>query len=77
MSRKTVEVSYLREKANYFFANSAPEQKEERRGMAALLESALFSSQNYQGYMYLSSEIDPDTQILRDGFDETRRKYLS
>lgn len=75
MSRKTIEIETLRKNANTFLADSADEMVGERRGIALLLERALFETMNYKGFVYLSSEWDDATDSLRDGFDDTRRSY--
>lgn len=76
--RSTVNVSYVRDRANSFFRNSDDSTPEMRLGMAALLESVLFETDNYKGYVFLDSEWDlsnPDRPQLRDGYDQTRRLY--
>lgn len=74
--RKTVDVSELRDKANEFLAYSDPEMVGMREGVAALLEYTLHSTGNYNGFSYLPTEWDGDLQRLRDGYDDSRRKYL-
>lgn len=74
-ARKTVSVDYIKERANTFLATSFDDMAGMRRGMAALLESVLFESNNYKGYRYLSTEWDESTGSLREGFDDTRREY--
>jgi hypothetical protein len=68
MTRKTVSVEFLKDKANTFLRTSADEMVGERYGISALLESALFESNNYKGFKYLASEFDDH--------DETRRMYF-
>lgn len=59
--RRTVEVRYLLEKGNYFLANSEPEQKDERKGVASMIELVLHKADAYKGFNYLdSAEIDHD-----------------
>lgn len=76
MARKTVEVEWLVEKANYFLKTSEPEMTAERSGMASLVEAALFKTGNYQGFTFLASEFE-SPGILKEGYDTTRRQYFA
>lgn len=77
--RKTIEVEYLRERVNYFLANSEPEQADERKGAASVLELALHESGRYAGFGYLESAgVDYTAEDIEAKFanaDETRRCY--
>jgi hypothetical protein len=53
--RKTIEVSYILERGNYFLANSEPEQVEQRKGVASMIELALHNVGAYKGFGYLGS----------------------
>jgi len=75
MPRKTVSVEWLKEKTNKFLADSDEPMKEQRLGIAFLFETVLFETQNYKGFSYLPSEWDSNQQALRDGYDESRRRY--
>lgn len=83
MSRKTIEVGKVVERANTFLA--APDSfsiegldpHSQRLGVAGLLESILHETGNYKGFNYLSSEWDGEKQELRQGYDESRRRYYS
>ena len=67
MSRKTVKVIELVEKANRMLANSNDDRKDQRKGIASFIESVLFEADQYAGFGYI------------DGWgpyeDETRRIY--
>ena len=81
MAKKTIQVEWLKEKTNEFLALSAPEMKEQRFGMAAILEAVLFETHNYKGYgfnatEYLPAELQTTDQVLREGYDESRRRYF-
>lgn len=76
MAKKTVGVEWVKDKTNELLALSADEMEWQRRGAASLLEAILFETGNYKGYSFLSSEWDEDTQTLRMGFDDSRRKYM-
>lgn len=73
--RKTLKVAWLRDKVNTFLMSSTDDMRKERLGMAAVLEAALFETDNYKGYSYLSSEWDEEGQKLREGYDDSRRCY--
>lgn len=75
MARKTVDVSWLRDKANDFLRDSADNMRDERKGVAALLESALFETGNYKGFSYRISEWDEVAGELKVGYDSSRRYY--
>ncbi len=73
----TINVEYLRERANYFLANSEPEAIEQRKGVISMIELALHKSGNYNGFNYLESagmERDEEgyAKTIRD---ETRVYY--
>jgi hypothetical protein len=53
--RKTIEVSYIVERGNYFLAHSEDEQRDERKGVASMIELALHHAGVYAGYLYLES----------------------
>jgi hypothetical protein len=74
--RSTVNVSYVKEKANYFLEHSDDSQSEQRKGTAGMLEAVLFETDNYKGFSLLSSEWDNAKWALRDGYDDTRRRYF-
>jgi hypothetical protein len=79
MIRKTIDVAFLKSKTNEFLHASADEMVGERVGMAALLESALFATNNYKGYQYLSSEFVTRSSgrvDFRKDYDASRRRYF-
>jgi hypothetical protein len=67
--RKTVSVEFLKERGNYFLANSDPDWKDQRQGVASMIEVALHDTGNYQGFSYLDSPYEQGVT------DETRRVY--
>jgi hypothetical protein len=76
MSRKTVDIKFLKEKANSFLLNSEDDMIGERIGIYSLLEAALFETNNYKGFNYLPSEFEKTGELLPALYlDETRRKY--
>jgi hypothetical protein len=80
MARKTIEVARLRETANRALAYEGyPAERNNadfRQGVIAMVEAALFATDNYRGYRYLASEFEPDgSGTLMDGYDATRREY--
>lgn len=75
MARKTVSVEWVRMRTNMYLATSDPEWKDQRQGMASLLEAVLFETDNYMGFKYLPSETKEDG-TLREDRDDTRREYL-
>jgi hypothetical protein len=87
MPRKTVNVAHVRERVNYLLANNETmtgrteeEQRAYRLGACSVLELILHNTGNYKGFNYLESEILPpeerkDGNVLRAGYDDTRRVY--
>jgi hypothetical protein len=83
-SRKTVNVEQVRTWANNFLAapdafsnlHTPEERKAQRQGVAALLDTVLQATGNYHGFMYQPSEWDEAAGRLRDGYDDSRRRYL-
>lgn len=74
--RKTYKIETLIEKVNGMLMGSAPDEGEARQGMATVLESVLHETGNYRGFSYLPTEWKADGSGLRDGFDDTRRRYF-
>ena len=80
MSRKTYPVASLVSDANTMLA--APgSTRDGRIAIAILVERVLMDTGNYKGFQYLASEFLPaaeqtDTNVLRDGYDDTRRRYF-
>ena len=81
MSRKTIAVADGLNFANtalaLTLASNDPEGPSRRRGVIQMIEPVLFHTDNYKGYTYLPSEIDPKDGTLWFGYDDTRRKYFS
>lgn len=79
-SRKTVEVAYLLERANYFLKHSEDDQVGERRGVCSMIELALHKANAYNGYLHLDSAgVNYDEIKAGQPFsavDESRRRYL-
>lgn len=81
--RKTIELRELKDKVNYHLADRSPASTvESRRAMATLLEIMLMRANAYKGFKYLLSEYDFDRPkrdgngyILRENYDDSRRKY--
>jgi len=65
MTRKTIEVEYMKTFANVMLAGTSPLMKEARLGAAMMLEEILFQTSNYKGY-----------RLLEPNGDESRRHYL-
>lgn len=82
--RKTIPVQGLKIVVNSMLEKSIDEARHERSGMAAVLERVLMDTDNYKGFQYLDSEFETEPTAddngvpyrrLRDGFDQTRRRY--
>jgi hypothetical protein len=73
MARKTIEVGKVLRIANTFLAakNTRPD---EREGVAALLETMLFETGNYQGFRYLEGADYPGET---DGLGSRRFYFAS
>lgn len=56
MSRKTIHVSRIIEKANDFFENSHPDKTADRKAVAYFTADILHETGNYKGFNYLESE---------------------
>ena len=87
MARKTVDVEFVKTKANFMLAYVAKpagtvsqqvrqteDLREQRKGIIALVERVLFDTDNYKGFRYLPSEKDLSGNLLPD-YDDTRREY--
>lgn len=74
-SRKTIDVSYIRDAANYFLENSAPELVANREATANLPESALHETGNYKGFRYLDAKWRQVAPFDLISGDESRRFY--
>ena len=89
MPRKTVDISFLRDRVNWLLATpnsslymKAPGKDREltqeeafRMGALSVLESVLHATDNYRGFGYQENVIpDPDAGRPQWG-DETRRVY--
>ena len=82
MARKTIRVADIVTAGNAMLASCTSHKDEyedalldPRVGICAMVESVLFSTDNYHGYAFLPSEFDDDGN-LRDGFDPMARRYF-
>lgn len=83
MGNKTIKVSEIIRQGNNFLKNSPDSMTGERRGIATMLETALFASENYKGFGYLSDDNMKDSlqgklagiSVSHDILDDTRRYY--
>ncbi|MDE2105261.1 MAG: hypothetical protein KGL39_49000 [Patescibacteria group bacterium] len=82
--RKTVPVEQVLNAANTMLLTPdstlrlddvTPEQAF-RRGIAALLEVVLHTTDTYGGFRYPASELDDEDGVLRGDYDDTRRQYF-
>lgn len=82
--RSTFPVQDLKGIVNNMLAKSIDEAKQQRQGMIAVIERVLMDTDNYHGFQYLDSEFEPKRATdehgipypkLRDGYDDTRRRY--
>lgn len=78
-ARKTISVAAVVQKANTFLAADSTTVGD-RSGVASLVEAILFETGNYNGFNYLVSEFLPAEEqtmdnVLREGYDPTRRFY--
>lgn len=80
MPRKTVNVDWLREKANiYLDADEGLNTPEQRQGVASFLELALHQTGNYRGFRFThteNAERTPEGGLIDGTYDDTRRYYL-
>jgi hypothetical protein len=78
--RKTIEVSYIVEHGNYFLAHSEDEQRDERKGVASMIELALHKAGAYAGYLHLESagrySVNRVGRMYNEFKDDTRRAYM-
>jgi len=70
MARKTIDLERLRDMANAALRDSVDDYREQRDGIAFLLERALHESGRYRGFSYIGGYRPNDP-----AFDETRRTY--
>ena len=68
-SRKTIDVDFVREKANAYFRSPGPISRDGRFGVAALLDSILLESGNYKGFRFLTKDQVP--YMAEPGIDES------
>lgn len=68
MSKKTIPLGTVLEKANNMLANSVPELVAERKAIASFVGDLLHKTGNYKGYGYLATESDLHAGIYgKDG----------
>lgn len=80
--KKTIPVSFVKEKANHFLANSPDDKGFERKAIIDFVQILLIRNNSYSGFGYLESHEVPNGQsfgIIRgepNVFpDETRIKF--
>lgn len=71
MPRKTIEIQFLLEKANYFFEQSGYDHKDQRYGVASFLETILVQANRYKGFYFLEGH----KAVESGNYDPTRRCY--
>lgn len=83
MARSTIKVEQVKEMVNTMLAapdtfthHSVPDPKSQRMGACGLLEQILHATGNYKGFTHLDSEWDSENWKLREGYDDSRRRYL-
>lgn len=67
MSKKTIPVAYLLEKANNILENSIPELVEARKSVASFISDILSQTDNYKGFGYLNPAADNSGVYGKDG----------
>jgi len=67
MSKKTIPVAFLLEKANNMLENSIPELAEARKSVANFISDVLSQTDNYKGFGYLPSETDKSGVYGKNG----------
>lgn len=67
MSKKTIPVAYLLEKANNMLENSIPELVEARKSVANFISDILSQTGNYKGFGYLNPAADNSGVYGKDG----------
>lgn len=72
MARKTIDVQAVKDRSNYMLTVLVT--PEARMGVSTLLESILFTTDNYNGFRYLPSELNEDGSLKED-YDTTQRQY--
>lgn len=70
MSRKTINVEYLKNWANVMLEGDDQENRKVRLGVCLMLEEVLMETGNYNGFKYLEQY-----DISNPKFDSTRRYY--
>jgi hypothetical protein len=79
--RKTVDIVDVVNLGNAYLTTEST-TKSERLAIASYLGSILSMANAYRGYRYLETEYLPADQqtndnVLRDGFDDSRRHYFT
>ena len=75
MTRKTVPVALIIERANHFLAESEDAQQDERYGVAGLLEAVLLDVGAYAGFSFLPAAGVTNGVDGFDALDTSRRQY--
>lgn len=79
MPRKTIPVTTMLDKVNYYLKNSPDSEQRERYATANLCETLLHDADMYAGFTYLASARVNYDAIARgenfDAADESRRFY--
>ena len=48
----------------------------ERQAIATVISTVLLRGDSYLGFNYLASELNEDGSALREGYDDTMRRYF-
>lgn len=72
--RQTLPVDILKNRVNRMLAAEGGTE-DGRKALAVLIEGVLMDTGNYKGFGYLPAEWEKDGTGLRDGYDDTRRRY--
>jgi hypothetical protein len=84
-TRKTIDIETLKASVNDALANADYQDREMgaacarvyRQGIAGVLESALHTTGNYNGFRYADPNAEYDDQGIVEGtYDDTRRNYF-
>lgn len=75
--RKTVNITTVLERGNYFLKNSEPDKRAAREATANFMETLLHDADAYAGFGYLDSAgVDHDAPKFT-AKDESRRHYCT
>jgi hypothetical protein len=73
-ARTTVDVSYIKDRANHFFRETADNQLESRSTLFCFVSTILMDANAYKGFSYLRAQDVPSGHSFGIIFDESEKR---